>query len=541
MQTAKCKRQSVRTALLFLLFSLPFALCILTCPALRAAAPNDVARLAAQIDRLVEARWQQAGITPAQPADDATYLRRVWLHVGGCIPPVAVTRDFLADTTGDKRRRAVEELLDGPGYVVNFTRYWRRAMLGESDSDLQTRILVPGFEAWLREKMAANTPYDALVRELLNTPLESPDMRSLFARAQIASPLAFYQARQVAPENLAAATSRTFLGVRIECAQCHDHPFDQWKRDHFWSYAAFFAGILPERQGDFIRRVREDADRREIGIPNTDRIVQAAYLDGSAPRWQAKIGVRATLAAWITSRENKRFAQAAANRLWGHFFGVGIVEPIDDFTDANPPSHPELLSLLATELVAHDFDLKFLIRAITASKAYQLSSRQTRESPAEPRLFASMTVQGLPPEALYESLAQATGTFQPFQPQNVRGFGNTPQDEFVETFAEDGTSQTERETTILQALSLMNGAEVTQATALDSSRTLGAVATAPFLSREDQITTLYLAALCRPPRGDELEQLSAYVRGGGPKKDSPQALGDVFWALLNSSEFLMNH
>lgn len=563
MQSAKCKGQNERgMSKVCTICILHFAFCILHCSSSPShadvPAPDDVSRVAAQIDRLIEARWQQVGATPSEPADDATFLRRVSLHVGGCIPPVSTTRRFLEDSSPDKRRRLVDELLDGSGYIVSFTRYWRRAILPETESDLQTRFLVPGFEAWLRDKLAANTPYDVLVREILTTPLESQDMRNFYTRMQGASPLAFYQAKQIAPENLAAATSRTFLGVRIECAQCHDHPFDKWKQDHFWSYAAFFAGIIREQQGDFIGRVREITDRREMNVPNTDRVVQATYLDGSEPQWRSKVGPRETLAAWITSRENTLFARAAANRLWGHFFGIGIVEPVDDFTEANPPSHPELLDLLAGELVAHDFDLKFLIRAITASQTYQLSSRKTHDSQAEPRLFARQSVQGLTPELLYESLAQATGTYQAFQPQNRIVLGGTPQEEFADTFADEGASKTERETTILQALALMNGSEVTQATSLGPSRpvaytpgmptpsfgaarTLGAIADAPFLNTSAKVEALYLAALCRQPRADELKRMVIYIVSGGPKKDYNQALGDVFWALLNSSEFLMNH
>jgi hypothetical protein len=523
---------------------------------------DDVTRVAAEIDRLIEARWRLAGVTPSEPAEDATFLRRVSLHVGGCIPPVSVTHRFLDDSSPDKRRRMVDELLDGSGYVVNFTRYWRRTMLPETESDLQTRFLVPGFEAWLRDKLAANTSYDVLVREILNTPLESQDMRNFYVRSQGASPLAFYQAKQIAPENLAAATSRMFLGVRIECAQCHDHPFDKWKRAEFWSYAAFFAGIIRERQGDFIGRVREITDRREISIPDTDQVVQAAYLDGSEPQWRFKVGPRETLAGWITSRENPFFARAAANRLWGHFFGVGLVDPIDDFTAANPPSHPEILDLLANEFVSHDFDLKFLIRAITATKTYQLASRKTHESQSEPRLFARMSVQGLTPEQLYDSLAQATGMYQPFQPQNAFVLGNNPQGDFAETFADEGAAKTERETTILQALSLMNGAEITRATAIDGrsatpapgvvyqpgtaavaggGHTLTALTSAPFLDRSAKIEALYLAALTRKPSPEELQRLTDYAASGGPKKDENQALADIFWALLNSSEFLMNH
>ena len=502
---------------------------------------DDVQRLAEHIDRLIAEHWMQHGITPSEPADDAEYFRRVWLHIAGCIPPVSATQQFLDDTSPDKRRRVVDELLDGSGYVVNFTRYWRRVMLPETESDLQTSFVVPGFEAWLRGKLADNTPYDALVREIINTPLNARDTRDYFGRLQSASPLAFYQAKQIAPENLAAATSRIFLGIRIECAQCHDHPFDKWKREQFWSHAAFFAGIVRERQGDFIGQVREIADRREIDVPDTARVVQAAYLDGSEPQWRFRVGPRQTLADWVTSRDNAFFAHAAANRLWGHFFGVGIVEPIDDFTEANPASHPELLDLLAREFAAHDFDLKFLIRAIMASKTYQLSSRRSHETQDRPQMFARMSLQGLTPEQLLDSVAQATGTYQQFQANNAFLFSGSPQGDFAETFADESASKTERETTILQALALMNGQLVSQATALDSSRTFGAVATAPFLDTAGRIETLYLAALCRKPHADELQKMVSYVESRGGQQDSTKALGDVFWALLNSTEFLMNH
>lgn len=505
---------------------------------------NEVTRVAAEIDRLVAQYWTESSIVPTEPSDDAEYLRRVYLHISGCIPPVSVTREFLSDESPNKRRLVVERLLDEAGYIVNSTRYWRRAMLPETESDLQTRFVVPGFENWLREHMAANTPYDKLVREIINTPLENDNRNEYFARLQSSSPLAFYQAKQVAPENLAAATSRIFLGVQIECAQCHDHPFDAWKRDEFWSFAAFFAGIVRERQGDFVSQVREIPDRREIGVPDTDRVVQAMYLDGAEPRWRFRVGPRETLANWITSADNPYFARAAANRIWSQLFGLGIVEPIDDFSDANPPSHPELLDMLAREFVAHQFDLKFMIRVITATKTYQLTSRQTHSSQGDPRAFARMPLQGLTPEQLYDCLGQAAGIYRPFQPQAVFFSAQTPQGEFVETFAEEGASKIERETTILQSLLLMNGQQVSQAVSLESPRsTLGAIVESPFLDTKGKIESLYLTALCRLPTESELRKAIQYVEPNEAtlKKDTAKALSDIFWALLNSTEFLVNH
>jgi hypothetical protein len=354
--------------------------------------------------------------------------------------------------------------------------------------------------------------------------------------------LAFYQAKQVAPENLAAATSRIFLGIRIECAQCHDHPFDVWKRDQFWQFAAFFGGIVREGDTNVFGQVKELADRREISIPDSDMVVQASYLDGTEPQWRFRVGARKTLADWVAAKDNPYFAKAAANRIWGHFFGRGIVEPVDDFSDANPASHPELLDYLAQEFAAHEFDFKFLIRAITATKAYRLSSEKTHDSQDDPTMFARMNVQGLTPNQLYDSLAQATGTPLSFQSANPFIFGNQNEESlFQETFDDSGTTLTDRETTILQALALMNGQLTMTATDINQSRTLAAVAEAPFLKTEGKIEALYLAALSRKPTEKELNRMKAYVESGGPGNHPHQALADVFWALINSSEFLLNH
>src|SRR5262249_47807301 len=195
-------------------------------------------------------------------------------------------------------------------------------------------------------------------------------------------------------EELAAGTVRVFLGVRIECAQCHDHPFAQWKRDQFWGQAAFFAGVRRPANdtGDFFigTPLTELADRREITIPGTERVAQPVFLDGKEPQWKYRASARATLADWMTGKDNPFFARTAVNRLWAQLFGVGIVEPVDDFTEENKPSHPELLDELAHQLAEHGFDFKFLLRAITLSKTYQQSSIYPGASKPETRLFAYM-------------------------------------------------------------------------------------------------------------------------------------------------------
>jgi len=430
------------------------------------------------------------------------------------------------------------------GYITHFTTFWRNVMMPEVNADFQVRFLVPGFDSWLRKQLTENTQYDVLVKEILTTPLDSGqnNRRNPYSRLGESSPLAFFQGKQIAPENLAAATSRIFLGIRLECAQCHDHPFDSWKQEDFWSLAAFYGGI--ERQGNqgVFGRVRELFDRRELNIPGTETVVQAGYLDGTEPQWRFRVGPRETLAAWITAPGNPYFARTAVNRMWGHFFGVGIVDPIDDFTADNPPSHPELLDLLAKEFAAHNFDLKFLIRVITASRTYQLSSLKTNEETDSPQLFARMAVKGLTGEQIYDSVAQATGLYRPFSSRNPFSFGgNDPRGEFLETFANDADATTERQTTILQALAMMNGQLVAGATNLTQSRSLAAVAEFPGSTTAERIENLYFLTLSRKPRPEETERLVKYVERGGEKSDPKKSLGDVFWALLNSSEFMFNH
>ena len=390
----------------------------------------------------------------------------------------------------------------------------------------------PGFEAWLRLKFRANTPYDTLVRELLTAPISGDPNAPEAVLRDPAKPnaLAFFAVKDAKPENLAAATARVFLGIQIECAQCHDHPFGRWERDQFWQTAAFFAGV--ERQGDNVFAPVSDARRREITIPNTKRTLYATFLDGGAPKWVAGTNPRTVLADWVTAKGNPFFARATANRVWGHLFGRGIVDPVDDFNEANKPSHPELLDEIAKALADADFDLKFLVRAVCRTKAYQRTSARTHASQDDPRLFARMAVKGMTGEQLYDSLALATG----YREQGGRA---AQRDRFLAQFALRGPA-TEPETSITQALALMNGRFVNQVTSVEGSPTLVAVCETPGMTTPDRIEALYLAALSRKPTAKELDRMAKFVAGGGTGKQA-ERLADVFWVLLNSAEFRLNH
>lgn len=503
-------------------------------------ADDDVRRVVAIIDGYLESRWREESITPADPVDDAGFLRRASLDLNGQIPTVMQVREFLDDISPGKREELINRLLDDPRYAVNFTNFWRKVLLPEVETDFNVRYLTPSFEGWLRTKLLDNTSYKSMVREILDVDVS----RNNLYQYNDASPVAFYAAKDIKPENLAAATSRMFLGVRIECAQCHDHPFDRWTRHDFWGYAAFFSGLERTQGGPegLLAGLREFFGQRKVQIPDTDEYVEPTYLSGEEMQRGTALRPRQALTDWIIADDNPYFARIIVNRLWGYFFGVGFVDPVDDFSDLHPPSHPELLDVLAEEFVAHDYDLKFLMRAMTLSRAYQLSSRQTDPSQGEPQQFAKMSLKGLTPEQVFDSLQQATGRFEPFTVQSPYIFGqNTPRSRFGELFSDQGTTPTNRPTTVLQSLAMMNGDLVANETSIHESRLLGSVIEFPGFDTGSRIDAIYLAALTRPPNDAERERLVKYVDEGGPHHDGQQALADVFWAVLNSSEFLYNH
>jgi hypothetical protein len=529
---------------------------------LSAAEARDVAALAAKIDKYFAGRWADAKVTAVAQTDDAEFVRRVYLDLFGRIPSVHEARTFLDDKTADKRSRLVNRLLESPGFASHFANVYRGLWLSESNTTFLGAYIKPGFEAWLREEFAKNTPYDKMVRQILTEKIGPETVNGIFGGQTQPSPGGFYVSKQVKPENLAAGTARLFLGVRLECAQCHDHPFATWKREQFWGMAAFFAGIQRQDQGDFVYPTREIADRREIAMSGGDHVIQASFLDGTEPKWKYKAGARVTLADWVTSADNPYFARAAVNRLWAYYFGYGLVEPVDDLVGKETKSyHPALLDEVARDFAAHKFDLRYLMRALTASHVYQLTSASS--SKIDPHLFAHMAVKGLSPEQLFDSLVMAIG----YQEQKVDPrfifFDNSgsPRAQFLEKFANRHDNASEVQTSILQALALMNGKFIDDATSLERSEMLAAVTDSPFMDTAQRIEALYLGTISRKPRPQELERLVRYVDqsskkdvpaqvlanalsgfvGTTTKKKTDKALADVLWALLNSSEFILNH
>jgi hypothetical protein len=511
-----------------------------------AAAPAsaaDPAAAAKRIDHHVNAKLAAAGVRPAPVADDAAFLRRTFLILVGRIPMPSEVHAFLEDTDPDKRAKVIDRLLASPGYANHFTTVWRGWLLPEAQTSIEVAALAGPFEVWLRARLAQNVGYDELVTELLTIPVNPPRTQTNTPEDEIPggrrSPLAWYYAKEARPEALAAATARVFLGVQLDCAQCHNHPFAKWSREQFWGVAGFFAGIEPTRRGNFFGPLREVSDRRELMIPNTDRVVQATFLDGKEPEWRPGAGSRATLAGWLTARDNPYFGRAAVNRLWWYVFGTGLYEPVDDLTDDHAPSHPELLDDLARAFADGGFDLKFLLRAILLSDTYQQDSTFTDPGQADPRLFARFPVQGLAPEQLYDSLTliasagQEGGTRYLQDPTSAKR-------QFVEKFAPAG-GKTEAPASILQALTLMNGELVTIATDPAHSRPVGVVTGLPGLTDEERVEVLYLTALGRKPRPAELAAALRHVRTATGEKAVRKKYGDLLWVLLNTAEFRTTH
>jgi hypothetical protein len=511
--------------------------------------------LSDRIDRHIGARWRKDGVKPTAAADDATFYRRAHLDLVGKIPTILEIRDFLSDDRPDKRRIWVEKLLDSDEFAEHFANVYRQMMLPTLENQ-EAQFSLGGFENWLRKKLKENTPYDKMVRELLTINVQpGAGFQGGNDGMSNANPVAFYAANEYKAENLAGAAARLFLGVKIECAQCHKHPFADWTQTQFWEFAVFFTRINPNQaqpvevddDGNPVAKQPQPQNNAEpqITIPKTKTVVKAKFPDGKSPQWLAGSDPRKVLADWITSPQNQYFARIAVNQMWHYFFGTGLVDPFDDFGDHNPASHVELLDDLAEQFVKSGYDLKYLAQAIVNTKAYQLSStpngkRKDDDDPENLRLFARMPLRALTGEQLFDSLAEVM-EYKVDRSRPQFGLGQSPREEFLAKFNNPENKRVDTHTSILQALHLMNGKFMANATSLEKNKTLATVA-ASSASAPGKIETLFLVTLARPPRPEELERMMNHLTTGNPNvDDQAQRLGDIMWVLLNSAEFSLNH
>ena len=498
------------------------------------APPTTIPEMRERVDALLQADWRDREITPAEICSDSDFLRRSYLDLIGRVPRVSEARDFFDSSSEQRREALISDLVNRPGYATRMANAWRGFLLPVG-TDLEQAGGIAGFETWLRDRIAENTPYDELVRELL---LAEGD-------ATESGPALFFTAWELKPEKLAASTARAFLGMQVQCAECHDHPFDRWSQTDFWSYAAFFARLEPVGGNPDIGQPAQSfqlVGEGEVTIPETEQVALPRYLgDDSQP--PQKSDRREQLVDWVVDSDNPYFAKAAANRIWTQLFGRGIVDPPDDMGEHNSPSHPELLNELGTYFRATGYDIRGFVQMLAGTRAYQLSSEPSLDDPRPADSFAQMAVKSLTAEQLYDSLAAATCKLQP--PNNGgQTFGlNRVLDQnrqaFLNSFRSPSMNVTEYQLGMAQALTLLNGNLTSEASSTDDGDLLGALA-APFFTDQDRLDTIFLAALAREPSATERGRYQQYLVGSESEEEKRQALGDLFWALLNSSEFTLN-
>lgn len=476
-------------------------------------------QMASRIDELMEKAWLEQEIEPSEVAGDAEFLRRVSLDLTGVVPTVGDARAFLALSSDDKRREYIERLLASPRFPTHLANTFRNVILPTEDNN-NPFANSDGLQNWLRQQFVKNLRYDRIVSEFVAAKGNSQD-----------GPAIFYRSLEAKPEKLAASTARVFLGLQIQCAQCHDHPFDDWTQEEFWQYAAFFAQL--QRPGNNMAQFElVDLDTGDVSVPGSDKPVAPKYPRGRLADAKEGGSRRIQLSIWMASRDNPFLAKAAVNRIWAIMFGKGLIDPVDDIGPHNPPAHPKLMQELTDFFIASGFDVPSLFRAIANSKVYQRSSQQNDDA-EQPQLFEHMYVKTMTPDQLFDSLSRAF--LQPSLAADGRVRG-----EFIRRMGGVSSDRTEYSAGIQQALNMMNGGQIVGATGQAATGILAAVET-PWLDDSEKINSLVLAALTRFPNEQERAAFEGHLSQSNSSDERRQALGDIMWALVNSAEFQLNH
>ncbi len=505
------------------------------------------------IDEQIFEKLTLLGLPPSPPADDHTFLRRVTVDIAGRLPTAEETEKFLASKDPDKRARTIDALLDSPDYAAYFAQKWAGIFRNKRAKDTYQRGTY-AFHDWLRTSLQENVPYDELVTEILTASGEIGRNPAV----------GWYRAVKDQKEQM-QDIAQVFLGIRMQCAQCHHHPYEKWSQDDYYSFAAFLTtvGRKPGEQPDediiFHRRTTAAMQN-----PNTKVTLKPTPLGAEPLELSPADDPRVALADWLTAEDNPWFARMLVNRYWKHFFSVGLVEPEDDMRVTNPASHPELLDGLATQFAADGFDLKELIRTICNSRTYQLSAVPNAHNVADSQNFSRYYPKRLQAEVLLDSInvvSKSTDTFRN-QPQGVRATW-LPDDKFngdsyfLTVFGRpemDSACECERvaDANLAQSLHLINSDTIQTKLNHDAGRA-AALAKATDRSDADRLSELYLYALAREPRAEELAAATAHLEKKRkraaektddeltPEKAEREAFEDILWALVNTKEFLFNH
>lgn len=489
------------------------------------AGERDAAALAALIDQHVEARLQAERVPAVDQADDAEFLRRIYLDLHGVVPRAEQVASFLADTRPDRRTRLVDALLADPRYGEYLADIWQGYLVSPLADDHQARA--ERLRKWLAEQFNTRT-WDRTATDLLAATGKMEENPAVIYIIEGRMP-------RTVPDLTDLAT-RYFMGVRLNCAQCHDHPFVSWKQQDFWGMAAFFTQVqTPNKPKQVYQSGIQDnpkltLDSLKEGAPDGFQSRPPTFLGGEECRTEGMTN-RAALAEWLTSAKNPYFARAMVNRTWWRLFGRGIVNPVDDMHSANPPAHPELLDLLAERFIASGFDLKYLSQAIVLSRAYQRTSRSSDAPDTPSAQFGRVAVKVLSAGQLYDSLKAVLG--EPLR--KPRGPRTDARAEFVQFFSDNGDPDpTAYRRGIPHLLRQMNSEQF----ASQNIAALVARLAKPDRSADDVAADLYLTILARRPTAQEQKLFSAHLRRTASLET---AAAELAWALLLTSEFSLNH
>jgi hypothetical protein len=485
------------------------------------------------IDELVASKLNKLRILPSALCTDEEFLRRATLDLTGRLPTEVDHDAFLADASSSKRAALIDRLLEQKEFGDIWAMKWAELLMIKSTNNLVSPKSAYLYHTWLAEQIRNNVPLDKLVREII----------SASGGAFKNPPATYYQVERDTLKTSENA-AQVFLGIRTQCAQCHNHPFDRWTMNDYYSFAAFFAQVGRKQGEDYRELVVFDRGSGDVKNPVGGKQMKPKFLGGPEPDVAGK-DRREVLAGWITSPDNAMFSQSVANRIWAHYFGGGIVEPVDDIRVSNPPSNPALFERLGEKLVEYQFDVKRLVRDICNSHAYQRSSLRNDSNAGDERNFAHGNVRRIAAEQLLDCIGQVTATPDkfaglPLGSRAVEMADGRSGNYFLTTFGRAAREtvcacEAKTEPTLSQALHMLNGNTIQNKVQQGG---LVKKLLAEKLEPEQIIHSLYLRALSRAPQPEETERLLVVVKNSTSVQ---QGLEDVAWAILNSREFLFNH
>ena len=538
-----------------LLMLVPFLL-IVSCTKTTVAPTRQVSSSTKHLDRYINATLNQKGIQPSKISEDTEFLRRVHLDLTGRIPTPEEVTDFLKDGSSNKRQKKINQLLESDIYLDYWTGLWVNWLIGrQGDADANNI----GLTRWVRDALLKNMPYNQFVQTLISA---DGELRYNGAGSYV-------MRYDRSPVLLTSHTSRLFLGLPMQCAECHDHKTETWRQEDFYRIAAFFTGIRSERKGkiqtvDKVGNERQidnfvitDEPSESIWVERMDKNVTPHFLDGTAYEGPLR-KKRAAFATWVTDKSNPYFSQAIVNRIWKHFMGRGFVEPVDGFGEENPPTNPELLKWLADNFVVYNYDLKHLMRTILNSETYQRTSQTNKSNKDDEYYYSHAYVKPLSAEQFFYSLLQATG-FERLQQirlegskqrtaeargnilRQLEGMKRTHLEKFL--FLLDNGEMEEIEAfngTIPQALMMINGDLVNDSADHAENGAFLNYVLGKWRGPVERMEYIYLNVLSRMPTSKEKTYFKRYLERS-LYRNKDLAYEDLYWVLLNSAEFSLNH